>query len=346
MKSSDYKRLPELKQCELINTRLKSLKKENQSIFFKSHILNNIIAGNVKLPIYSFSIGSMSIDSPSITFIGGIHGLERIGCQLILSFLNGLIQKCYWNSVLLDSLKKVTINFIPMANPAGIYFKRRGNIHNVDLMRNAPIDSKEKTAWLVGGHRISSYLPWYRGKKNVIEIENETIIDYVKKYLFPRPFNLILDCHSGFGLHDRIWFPYAKSKKYPILDIGKLFYLRKMFFLSHPHHNYIFEPQSQHYLCHGDLWDYLYDLSQSSNRIILPLTLEMGSWAWIKKNPLQIFNSLGFFHPIKNHRIKKVINNHNILFNFLIDIVMNYSNWYENSHLPLYRKKAMAKWYK
>ena len=107
-------------------------------------------------------------------------------------------------------------------------------------------------------------------KKNIIEIENETIIDYVKKYLFPRPFNLILDCHSGFGLHDRIWFPYAKSKKYPIPDIGKLFYLRKMFFLSHPHHNYIFEPQSQHYLCHGDL------LSKNSLKILTKL--ENCSW--------------------------------------------------------------------
>ena len=83
-----------------------------------------------------------------------------------------------------------------------------------------------------------------------------------------------------------------------------------------PHHDYSFEPQSKQYLLHGDLWDYAYDNTPAEN-VFLPMTLELGSWLWIRKNPRQIFSRHGIFNPIKAHRIKRVLRRHVDVLDFL-----------------------------
>ena len=50
-----------------------------------------------------------------------------------------------------------------------------------------------------------------------------------------------VDCHSGFGIHDRVWFPYAHTAVYraALAEIHALtYYLEK----THPNHRYVFEP--------------------------------------------------------------------------------------------------------
>ena len=47
------------------------------------------------------------------------------------------------------------------------------------------------------------------------------------------------------------------------------------------------------------------------------MTLELGSWLWIRKNPQQIFSRHGIFNPIKAHRIKRVLRRHADLLDFL-----------------------------
>ena len=109
-----------------------------------------------------------------------------------------------------------------------------------------------------------------------------------------------------------------------------MYRLRQLLFDSYPHQAYQFEPQSLHYLCHGDLWDYLYDLSQqhsASPQTFLPLTLEMGSWNWVRKNPFQLLRSHGLFHPVKPHRIKRVLRSHLILFDFLLHATAAAPDW-------------------
>lgn len=76
---------------------------------------------------------------------------------------------------------------------------------------------------------------------------------------------------------------------------------------TYPHQDYLFEPQSRYYLTHGDLWDFLY--LRNRWKVVMcscPLTLEMGSWRWIRKNPLQLRQLLGLYHPIKPHRLNRV----------------------------------------
>ena len=56
--------------------------------------------------------------------------------------------------------------------------------------------------------------------------------------------------------------------------------------------------------------------------MFLPWTLEMGSWAWVRKNPLQVFQALGFFNPIKPHRYARTMRRHARLVEFLWSVLL------------------------
>ncbi|WP_228710684.1 M14 family zinc carboxypeptidase [Saccharobesus litoralis] len=311
----------------------------------RSEIIAHVPLDNQLLPIHAISIGCQDDYAPVMTFVGGVHGLERIGTQVVLAFLETLLGRMSWDSSLINLLTKTRVNFIPLVNPVGMANHWRSNGNHVDLMRNAPIDSKEKTAFLVGGQRISKRIPWYRGTENTMEIESQALCDYIQRDVFKSPFSIVLDCHSGFGITDRLWFPYAKSQLQPISHIGEMYHLRELFNQSYPNQNYIFEPQAKHYLCHGDLWDYLYDESQKHPTTFLPLTLEMGSWRWVKKNPLQLLKSLGLYHPMKPHRVKRVLRGHLIMMEFLTRATASYENWLVDCQSLNMAQKATALWY-
>ena len=104
-----------------------------------------------------------------------------------------------------------------------------------------------------------------------------------------------LDCHSGFGTRDRLWFPYAKSTA-PWPGIGAAHTLTELFEHSFPsHEQYLFEPQAHSYTTNGDMWDYLYDdyRAMQPEGCFIPITLEMGSWLWVKKNPRHLLRYHG-----------------------------------------------------
>ncbi|EWH09639.1 peptidase M14 carboxypeptidase A [Catenovulum agarivorans DS-2] len=330
--------LPELRQLEHLL--------ELASPLIKSQVLANVSYQDHLLPIHAISMGSTDTSKPVMTFVGGVHGLERIGSQVLLAFLEGIIGRLAWDVSLHHLLEQVRLNFIPLLNPVGMATHRRSNGNSVDLMRNAPVNSQEKTSFLVGGHRISPRIPWYRGKAGeTMQPEAQALVNFIQQQTFNSPFSLVLDCHSGFGLHDRIWFPYARSRFQPIQHLGEVFHLRDLLFQAYPYHSYKFEPQAKHYLCHGDLWDYLYDLSLEKPTTFLPLTLEMGSWRWVRKNPAQLLRAVGLFHPIKPHRVKRVLRSHLVLMEFLIRASASYQNWlYDGKSLNMDQKATML-WY-
>jgi hypothetical protein len=118
--------------------------------------------------------------------------------------------------------------------------------------------------FLVGGQRLSAGLPWYRGKQGAtVGIENQAVCEVVATELLSRRFSLSLDCHSGFGSSDRLWFPFA-HKRAPIAHLAEMHALKSIFVQSHTTTATIIEPQSLQYLAHGDLWDHLY--LQSANQ--------------------------------------------------------------------------------
>lgn len=300
-----------------------------------------------QFPVYTLAIGNPSPDVPALGFFGGIHGLERIGTQVVLSFLESLLTRLRWDRTLHHQLAHMRLVFMPLVNPGGMWRATRCNPQGVDLMRNAPVNALEKVPFLLGGQRYSPHLPWYRGAPDApMEPESSAVCRLVERELLSRPFSMALDCHSGFGLRDRIWFPHAHTAT-PIPHLAEIGALEELFSQSYPNHNYVFEPQSRQYLTHGDLWDYLYlNGTGSGERTFLPLTLEMGSWAWVKKNPRQLFNRLGIFNPTATHRLQRVLRRHLVWFDFLMRAAASHGHWQpQGLARKAQQRRALARWY-
>ena len=158
-----------------------------------------------------------------------------------------------------------------------------------------------------------------------MEVEAAALLRVVETEMAARPLSIALDCHSGYGWRDSIWFPYARTRKL-MAHLPEMYMLKTMFERAHPHHGYAFEPQSHQYLLHGDLWDFAYDRTPAPN-ILLPMTLELGSWLWIKKNPRQLFSRQGMFNPVKAHRTARVLRRHANLLDFLARAAFSSQRW-------------------
>ncbi len=176
-----------------------------------------------QFPVHTIALGNPSPDVPALGFFGGIHGLERIGTQVILAFLESILARLRWDSTLHQQLESMRLVFMPLVNPGGMWQATRSNPQGVDLMRNAPLSALERVPFMLGGQRYSARLPWYRGHP-VMEQESAAVCELVERELLSRQFSMALDCHSGFGLRDRFLFPHAHTKTpIPLLaDIGAL----------------------------------------------------------------------------------------------------------------------------
>lgn len=306
--------------------------------------------GGHLFPLYSFAFGATDPTAPCVAFIGGVHGLERVGTNVAISYLKTVLELLQWDKGLQHLLSKCRMVFLPLVNPAGMYAKTRSNPGGVDLMRNAPIDADIKPNLpLIGGHRVSNRLPWYRGVENAaLELEAQALSTFVRRELGASRFAISLDLHSGFGMVDRLWFPYAFSRR-PFAHVETMFALKLRLDRSLPNHFYLVEPQSRQYVTHGDLWDYLFLERQDVGRagVFLPLTLEMGSWLWIKKNPRQLFSALGIFNPMIPHRLQRTLRRHLALLDFLLRAAVSHDNWSDPPLLAAGRfgDKAQALWF-
>lgn len=287
--------------------------------------------GPTRFPIYSICVGSRAPDAPTLALVGGVHGQEKIGAQVVLSYLETLVELLRWDDLTHEALQKVKIAFYPIVNPVGMFLLRRGNANRVDLMRNAPGEAPGAT-FLLGGQRFSPYLPWYRGPAGApMETEAQALCDFVRKEVFPARTAITLDCHSGYGTVDRLWFPYSHSRA-PFPHLAETFALKTLLDNTFPNHIYVVEPGAEAYTIQGDIWDYLYEEHRNvtkGSRHFLPLTLEMGSWLWLKKNPVQLLSSVGLFQPLHLHRHKRVLRRHLALLDFLQRAVHAPRHWAE-----------------
>lgn len=308
-------------------------------------VLASIQHNETDYTVDALKFGSDKPDVPVLFFIGGIHGIERIGAQVVLAFLDNFIQRLQWDESIQYTLENIRIWFIPIANPVGLKFNWRSNGNGVDLMRNAPINAAGPVTPLIGGHRISHRLPWYRGNADKMELESESLTDLVIKESLISPFTLLLDTHSGFGTADRLWFPMASTHQ-PVNNLADIYGFHQLLSSNYPNNDYLFEPQSHNYLTHGDLWDYCYLESCKGGGNLIPLTLEMGSWRWVKKNPLQL-TRMGIFNPIKPHRLQRTLRGHLMLMEFLIRTCRSWRNWLPNEvSRAQNHREALNLWYK
>jgi hypothetical protein len=304
--------------------------------------------GERRFPLYALTLGNPSPDVPAVGFFGGVHGLERIGAEVVIAYVRGLVRRLPWDTALHQQLQGVRLVFMPLVNPGGLWLGTRANPAGVDLMRNAPVEAKQKVPFMLGGQRISPGLPWYRGDRDApMQPEATALCTVVEEELLSRRFSIALDCHSGFGLLDRLWFPYAHTTT-PIAHLAEMHTLRHIFERAYTHHRYIFEPQSRQYLAHGDLWDYLYLRAvRDPDRIFLPLTLEMGSWLWVKKNPRQIFSRHGIFNPLIAHRQQRVMRRHIALLDFFTRAASGHLRWLPTGPArEQHHAQALEQWYR
>jgi hypothetical protein len=306
--------------------------------------------GEIAFPVFAIVIGPTDRSLPTLGLFGGVHGLERIGTRVVLSYLRNLAELLKWDRQARNLFTSTRLVCIPIVNPVGMYLRTRANGNGVDLMRNAPVDAEGLSAWhLHAGHRLSPRLPWYRGRAGApLEPEAAALVQFVRDEIFAAGRSISVDVHSGYGMRDRLWFPYARTRA-PFPHAPEAFALKALFDRAYPNHVYCIEPQSLHYLSHGDLWDYLYDERAVSGHpgTFLPLCLEMGSWIWLRKSARQFFSILGVFNPIAQHRVQRALRRHIPLFDFLLRAVGSADAWATSSEARRRKlmREAAALWY-
>ena len=313
----------------------------------QTRVVREVDCQGKRLPVYAVTLGNPDPAVPAIGFFGGVHGLERIGAEVVIAYLRSVIMRLDWDHTLHRELESVRLVFMPVVNPGGMLLGTRANPRGVDLMRNAPVNALEPVPRLLGGHRWSARLPWYRGVEGApMEDENLALCEVVEHELLSRRFSMSVDCHSGFGVRDRLWFPFAHTRQ--ALDhLAEMYALHTIFRQTY-NHPYVFEPQSLQYLTHGDIWDHLYlQACAAPGRVLLPLTLEMGSWLWVKKNPWQVFSRHGIFNPLIGHRQARVLRRQVWMLDFLTRAAASAASWVpQGERRHTLRAEALAHWYK
>lgn len=336
-----YKHFPELELLEKII--------EHLGDYAQVEILGTVPYQQYEFPLYCISFGSTRPDVPVLAYFGGVHGLEKIGSEIIFAYLQTIIELLKWDDTFKAQLENSRLLFFPLVNPVGVFSSTRCNGNGVDLMRNSPVQAVGERKFY-SGQRVTPHLPWYQGNHEQMEIEAQALCTAVRRCIAQSPLTITVDLHSGFGIQDRLWFPYAYCKE-PYPDIAQAFAWKELFERCYPHHFYNIEPMSQEYVIDGDLWDYLYQEFLHNNtdgqRVFLPLTLEMGSWAWLRKSPRHIFMRHGLFHPLVPHRQQRILRRHLILFDFLYRSVLNPNAWTTQDAMQKrhYEQQAMRLWY-
>ncbi len=313
--------LPELFEVEELAQKYDGL--------LKTEKLGEVSNGKYAFPIYGMNLGSTDPAAPVFGLFGGVHGLERIGTHVLLSFMRTLLYRIQWEKDWADFFSRCRLVAVPIINPMGMALVRRGNGNNVDLMRNSPLRAEGKLIPLVSGQDISPMIPWYQGN-NGLELETRLVNDFCEKYMFGSKRVITLDLHSGFGFKDRLWYPWATSSN-PFPLEPQVLKLKELLDETHPFHVYQIEHQSLNYSNHGDLWDWIYQSYRTANPegLYLPLTLELGSWLWVKKNIWQLFTWEGLFNPVKKHRYARTMRRHNHLLEFLLKASRYNETWSE-----------------
>lgn len=332
--------LPELAALEELVTELEP--------WARSRVIARVPLDGTTLPIWSICLGTAEREAPTLAFVGGVHGLERIGTQVVLAYLQTLRVRLAWDGVLRDVLSRVRLVFIPLLNPGGMRLGTRANPRGVDLMRNAPPHPDSRGTLMVGGQRLSSRIPWFAGyPERALEIESQALIDEIEREVLCSRVGLAVDCHSGFGMQDRLWFPYARTRKaFPRL--AEVVGIKRLLDATLPNHVYRMEPQTQSYTITGDLWDHLFDRShsQAQRSTFVPLTLEMGSWLWVRKNPIQLSSIWGGFNPTVPHRLRRTLRRHLPLFDLLLHAIASPDAWTVEDELErsLREQEAFLSW--
>jgi hypothetical protein len=93
--------LPELNELIALVARYQDI--------FKTYTLATVPFKDRDFPVFGLSMGSESPEAPVLILVGGIHGLERIGSRVILTYLHSLAQRLRWGKSLQSQLREIRI---------------------------------------------------------------------------------------------------------------------------------------------------------------------------------------------------------------------------------------------
>ena len=67
------------------------------------------VASGPQLPIYAIGLGNPALDVPAVGFFGGVHGLERIGAEVVIAYLQNVVNRLRWDGLLHQQLEQVRL---------------------------------------------------------------------------------------------------------------------------------------------------------------------------------------------------------------------------------------------
>ncbi len=258
-------------------------------------------------PIYLIELGKRSaFKRHSVSLVSGVHGLETIAIRIHLDIIKNLInpRSAWFSERLMDG--KLGIYSIPILNPAGVAAQSRSNGRGVDLNRNSGIDAEGALPFF-GGHRVSPALPYYRGR--ALQRESRALFRFLEENAWKgrKRVHTAIDLHSGYGSQNYLWWPYSFSKR-PVYQSQVFESIAGELRVKHP--DYRIEPMSLSYQTHGDLWDKALlrfeekqqNLARRKKSLFLPLTLEIGTWQELRKNPGRLLSKQKIFNPPARNR--------------------------------------------
>ena len=77
------------------------------------------LANGETYPVHVVTLGNPAKDVPAVGYFGGVHGLERIGAEVVIAYLHSLVMRLQWDSSLHRQLETVRLVFMPIVNPGG-----------------------------------------------------------------------------------------------------------------------------------------------------------------------------------------------------------------------------------
>lgn len=274
-----------------------------------------------RLPIYVMEIGRQeACRERPVGFVAGVHGLETIAIRILLDFLEHAGSPS--SPGFMKEIRKGEIGIIalPVLNPGGYARRTRSNPVGVDLMRNSGLEAHDAMPFF-GGQSLSRSLPYYRGQTR--EPETRTLFKCMSEYFFhtTRSIAPVLDIHSGYGTRDSFWWPYAGFRQ--ITPDEDIFARVVRHLRSCGHTSPAYSQQSESYTTHGDLWDRLYidhiervRSADSDAAPFLPMTLEIGTWSGLKRNPFRLFSKKGIFSPHPREKEETIVRYRGLLADF------------------------------
>ena len=91
--------------------------------FLDVRVVHRAQVADRSFPVYVIALGNADPAMPAVGFFGGVHGLERIGAEVVIAWLRSLVMRLGWDELLHRQLESVRLVFMPLVNPGGVWLR-------------------------------------------------------------------------------------------------------------------------------------------------------------------------------------------------------------------------------